>query len=185
MATKKEMEAKNEMVAKKEMAVKNEAAANKEMAVRKEMATNKGINSSKFAIVLVRGLVGITKSVKDTLAILRLARKHYCVVVEDNPVNRGMIFKVKDYVTWGEISKEIFIELVAKRGQEYKGRTMDRKKKYLYRTLEINGRKYKPYFRLNSPRKGFGRKGIKVAFKAGGGLGYRGEKINDLIRRML
>ena len=30
-----------------------------------------------------------------------------------------------------------------------------------------------------------GRKGIKTAFKVGGGLGYRGKKINDLVKRML
>ena len=43
----------------------------------------------------------------------------------------------------------------------------------------------KKFFRLSPPRKGFGRKGIKFAFTKGGALGYRGIKINDLIKRML
>lgn len=38
---------------------------------------------------------------------------------------------------------------------------------------------------LNSPRKGFGRKGVKMPFSKGGALGERKEKINDLIERML
>ena len=40
----------------------------------------------------------------------------------------------------------------------------------------------KPVFRLHPPRKGY--EGIKRSFKEGGALGYRGEKINHLIRRM-
>ena len=140
---------------------------------------------AKLAVVLVRGMVSMTKSMKDTLEMLKLTHKNRCVVVNNTPPMVGMMAKVKDFVTWGEISEAAFKELVDKRGEEYLGRTTDSKKKYDYKTLEIDGRKYKPYFRLNPPRKGFGRKGIKVAFRAGGALGYRGEKMNDLLQRML
>ena len=51
--------------------------------------------------------------------------------------------------------------------------------------IVINDKKIKKYFRLNAPRKGFGRKGIKHTFKEGGALGYRGQAINDLIKRMV
>lgn len=141
--------------------------------------------TGKLAVVLVRGMVKVTKSVKDTVAMLRLNRKNNLVVITDSPVHRGMLNKVKDHVTWGEISDEIFSQMVSKRGEEYKSRLQDRKGRYSYHVLEVNGRKYKPYFRLNPPRKGFGRKGIKMPFKLGGGLGYRGEKMDDLIIRMM
>ena len=140
---------------------------------------------TKFAVILVRGLVDLSRPVKDTLSMLRLRRKNHCVVINNNPINKGMIMKVKDYVTWGEITDETFNELLEKRGDLYEGRTSDSKERYTYKFLEIGNKKYKPYFRLNPPKKGFGRKGIKVGFKAGGALGYRGEKINDLIIRML
>jgi large subunit ribosomal protein L30 len=149
------------------------------------MAEGEITKSGKLAIVLVRGVVGVAQSVKDTLSLLRLNKKNYCVVIDNNPVNLGMIKKVKDYVTWGEIDEDTFKELVEKRGEEFQARLTDRKEKYTYKFLEINGKKYKLYFRLNPPRKGFGRKGIKLAFKVGGGLGYRAEKINDLLKRML
>ena len=149
------------------------------------MAEGETAKSGKLAIVLVRGVVGVTQSVKDTLSLLRLNRKNHCVVIDNNPVNLGMIKKVKDFITWGEIDEGIFKELVEKRGEEFQARLTDRKEKYSYKSLEISGKKYKPYFRLNPPQKGFGRKGIKIAFKIGGGLGYRAEKINDLIKRML
>lgn len=178
-------EAKKEQV--KEGLVKKEPA--KEEQVKSGTAvvgTEKKGTEKKLALVLVRGLVGVTKAVKDTLLMLRLTRKNNCVVVDNNAVYLGMIHKVKDYITWGEINEDTFKELLSKRGQEYVGRESDRKNKYkTYKTLNVNNKKYKLYFRLNPPRKGFGRKGIKVAFKVGGGLGYRGEKINDLIKRML
>jgi large subunit ribosomal protein L30 len=145
----------------------------------------KSNQNGKLAVILVRGLVNVSKPIKDTLAMLKLTRKNNCVVIADNVINRGMIKKVKDYITWGEISEDTYKELVDKRGSEYLGRETDSKKKYSYKTLENNGKKLKTYFRLNPPRKGFGRKGIKMPFKLGGGLGYRGNKIDDLLKRMI
>lgn len=140
----------------------------------------------KIAIVRVRGSVNLRKEVEDTLNLLRLYRKNYCVVVEGSPSFIGMIKKVKDYVTYGEIDDSTYKGLLEKRGEGYKGREEDRKGKIKYkRFILIGGRRIKPFFRLNPPRKGFGRKGIKVGFKAHGALGYRGEKINDLIKRMI
>ena len=143
------------------------------------------MTDTKIAVILVRGLVGVRQDIKDTLKMLGLTRKNHCVVVSNNPINVGMIKKSKDYITWGAISEEIFKELVEKRGEEWKGREEDSKKKYTYKTLLIDGKKYKRYFRLNPPRKGFGRKGIKMPFKLGGALGDREDKMGDLIQRML
>jgi len=141
---------------------------------------------SKIAIVRVRGSINLNKKIKDTLNLLRLYRKNYCVVVDDNPSYKGMVKKVKDYVTYGEIDDETYKEIIGKRGEEYKGREKDRKSKINYKKfILIEGKKIKPFFRLNPPRKGFGRKGIKVSYKAHGALGYRGVKINDLLKRMI
>lgn len=142
-------------------------------------------NGKKVVVVLVRGLIDLSKDVKDTLAMLKLFRKNHAVVVDNTPTVRGMIVKVKDNVTWGEIDEETLKELVEKRGLPFLARKTDFKKKYNYATFNFNGKDYKPYFRLSPPRKGFGRKGIKMPFSVGGGLGYRGAKINDLIKRML
>lgn len=112
-----------------------------------------------IAAVRVRGMIGTKKSIEDTMRMLRLYRKNYCVILKDEPHITGMLMKVKDFVTWGELDDE-----TAKALQEKKG---------------------KPYYRLNNPRKGFGRKGIKVPFLKGGALGDRKEKINELIKRMI
>jgi len=83
----------------------------------------------------------------------------------------GMIKKAENYITWGEIDDDTLAMLKEKREEI---------------TMNKQGKKIaKSFFRLNPPRKGFGRKGIKMPFNSGGALGYRGDKINDLIRRMI
>ena len=141
---------------------------------------------SKIAAIRVRGDVNLNMGVRDTLNLLKLYRKNYCVVKENTPSTLGMINKVKDYVTYGEISDEVYKELLDKRSEEYKGKLQDSKGKIEYkRFIEANGKKIKPFFRLSPPRKGFERKGIKVSYNAGGALGYRADNINELIKRMI
>jgi len=141
-------------------------------------------SQKKLAVIRIRGITGVEKRIKDTLNMLCLYHNNYCVVVNDSLL--GMIKKAKDYVTWGEIDDETYRLLVEKRGEEFKGRITDKKKKINYKKfIIINNKKYKKYFRLNPPRGGFERKGIKTPFSKGGALGYRKEKINDLIKKMV
>lgn len=142
--------------------------------------------NKRLAAIRVRGLTGIRNKVEDTLKMLRLYKKNYCCVLSNNPVYVGMLKKAKDYITWGELNEENFKMLIEKRGEEFKGRETDSKGKIKYNDfVVVNGKKIKKYFRLSPPRKGFGRKGIKHSFRQGGALGYRGEAINELIKRMV
>ena len=111
----------------------------------------------KIAVILVRGLARVQQPVQDTLQMLRLTRKNRCVVLDHTASIQGMITKVKDYVTWGELDDATFQELLKKRGMLFLGRETDRKATYSYGLLEVAGKKFKPYFSLNPPRKGFGR----------------------------
>lgn len=99
----------------------------------------------------------------------------------------GMLKKVKDYVTWGEVDDAMVDALFEKRGEEYKGRLTDAagKIKYDSRYVTHNGKKYKRFFRLHNPLGGFSRGGIKVPFTLGGVLGNRGEKMAILLKKML
>ena len=152
---------------------------------KKKMSEEKTeLNKKRLAVIRVRGQTGIKKDIKDTLKMLCLYRSNYCVVVDDSLL--GMIKKAKDYVTWGEIDDETYNLLVEKRGEEYKGRLTDSKKKINYKKfIIVNNKKYKKYFRLSPPRGGFERKGIKTPFTKSGALGYRKEKINELIKKMV
>ncbi|MDD5253611.1 MAG: 50S ribosomal protein L30 [Candidatus Nanoarchaeia archaeon] len=154
----------------------------------------------RIAIVRVRSSVETRKDVNDTMKMLRLYKTNTCVIVKNTPEVNGMIAKVKDYVTWGEIDTQTMKELLLKRGRlaankpvtdnyikektkisadEFVNNFMDLRKDL----REIPG--LKTFFRLNPPQKGFERAGIKKTFVQGGVLGYRKEKINDLILRML
>jgi large subunit ribosomal protein L30 len=125
----------------------------------------------RIAVVRVKGSIKLQKEVKDTLKMLRLYKQNSCVVLDASPSILGMVKKVESYVTWGEVDEETFKLLREKR--ELKAKNKEGKEVVM------------PFFRLLPPRKGFGRKGIKLPFKLGGALGYRGEKINDLIKRMI
>lgn len=147
--------------------------------------TSKHAEGKSLVVVQVRGTVKARKPIIDTLRMLNLGKQNQCVILSPTASSKGMLAKVKDYVTWGEITPEMHKELVTKRGNVYLGRTMDRKKKYAYSVLEFEGKKYLPYFHLNPPRGGYGKRGVKMPYTLGGALGYRREKINALLQRMI
>ncbi len=120
------------------------------------------MSEGKIAVILIRGTINAGREEKETLNMLNLRKKHSCVVLDKNPVNTGMVKKCKDYVAYGEISPETLEELKKKRGKE--------KQKH---------------YALHPPRGGFGRVGTKKAHAEKGSLGNLGEKINDLIKRMI
>jgi large subunit ribosomal protein L30 len=155
---------------------------------------------TKLAIIRLAGQQGLTKDIKQTFKLLNLHKKYTCVVVNNTPNLLGMIKKLKDHITWGEIDKETLLLLLQKRGKlpGNKRLTEEYIKSKLNTTLEsfandiIDNKKQlkdlpglKPFFRLTPPRGGFERKGTKKPFSIGGALGYRKDKINDLIKRMV
>ena len=148
--------------------------------------TDENKSKGNLAVIRIKGGIGVKGNITDTLDMLRLHNRNTCVVIPNNEVYNGMVRKAKDYITWGEIEDKTLKELIAKKGQEYKGPEQDPKKKIKYNRFFIHeNKKYKKFFRLNSPKKGYGRKGTKEVFMKGGALGYRGKKINDLIIRMI
>ncbi len=151
-----------------------------------------------YAVIRVRGTVNIKKEIKDTLKMLRLNRVNHCVLIPETKTFKGMLQKVKDYVTWGKVEASNVEKLIKERGRisgnlpitekyikekfgkDFKGLSEEiAKGKILFSKLED----VKPVFRLHPPRKGF--EGIKRSYKIGGALGFRGKDINKLIEKML
>ena len=71
----------------------------------------------KIAVIRIRGSFGVRKEIKDTMNLMRLHNKNHCVVINNLPNYIGMLKKIKDYVTWGEIDEKTFRELLLKRGR--------------------------------------------------------------------
>jgi len=137
-----------------------------------------------ICIIRIRGQVKLNRDVKETLERLRLKKKYSCVVLNPNKEQLGMIKKIRDFVAYGNIRKDVFERLLDSRGQKInKNKKIDSRK--VIEDLE-KGKKYenlnlKPFFRLHPPRHG-----IKSKFHFPKGvLGDNGEKINDLVLRML
>ena len=149
--------------------------------------------------VRIRGLSDISQEVKDTLSMLRLTRNCHATLLDNRPAYDGMLRKSKDCITWGEVSLESIANLLKKRGRLTgdKKVTDEYAKDLGYTSIDALAEAIfkveiecsslpdlKPVFRLRPPRKGFKGK-IKRSFAAGGEVGYRGEAINDLLKRMV
>lgn len=150
----------------------------------------------KIAVVRVRGRVGVKKEVEDTLHMLRLTRVNHCVLVDDRKEYLGMLAKVKDYVTWGEVDAETVARLLKLRGELVGGKKLTDeylKKNTKFKSIEAFVKDFvankadlkdipgiKPVFRLHPPRKGYG--GVKRSVKEGGALGKRSDMKNLLYK---
>lgn len=116
--------------------------------------------------IRIRGDVGLKKDVRETLNRLRLRRKYICIVLEKPTKEQlGMIHRLKDFVAYGEIDESMYKKLVDARGiKDSKGNL-------------------KPFFRMHPPRGGIESKKHFGVNK--GVLGNHGDKINELMERML
>ncbi|MBW3011258.1 uL30 family ribosomal protein [Candidatus Woesearchaeota archaeon] len=125
------------------------------------MAEENTAKGKKVAAVLIRGLIHVRHDFKKTLQHLNLYNQHNCIILENTSINLGMLRKVKDFIAYGPVSDEVIAEL-EKSKKKVKGKT----------------------YRLNPPRGGFERKGIKTSFGRGGALGRR-PSMDALIKKML
>ncbi|MEM3363934.1 MAG: 50S ribosomal protein L30 [Candidatus Micrarchaeia archaeon] len=149
-----------------------------------------------LAVVRVRGRTGIRPEIKGALEVLSLTRINHCVILNETPQIRGTLNVCKDYVTWGELSSDVLAKMLEKRGRlpgnkrltlEYlKSKGYDGFDKLaeaiLSGKVKLKDAGLKKVLRLSPPRGGY--KITKLPYPRGA-LGYRGEKINDLLRRMM
>ena len=158
------------------------------------------MEQKRIAVIRLSGDTGIKKEIRDTFKLLRLYNKYTCIILPSSQNFLGMIQKINEFVTWGEINKDTFILLLEKRGKITKKEKFS--EKYLKEKAKISLDDFadqfikmkkefkdipglKNFFKLCPPRGGFEKNGIKKQFSLGGALGYRKEKINELIVRML
>ena len=152
-----------------------------------------------LAVVRVRGVSDVFHEIKQTMELLHLHRNCHATLVDNRPAYLGMLKKAQNYLTWGEISKENIALLLKKWGRlvgnkrltdeyakEIGYKSLDELAEAIYKT-EVEFSKLpriKPVFRLHPPSKGYKGK-VKRSYTTGGVTGYRGEDINNLIKRMI
>lgn len=151
-----------------------------------------------LAVIRISGRAGLERDVKDTLRMLRLDAPHNCVLVPDTPDYKGMVEKIKDYITYGDVDKQTLVEILRKRLRTSNNESIN---EALLKTATghnshdeladalllgkvrlSNFKKLQHVLRLTSPSKGF--KSTKSHYPEGD-LGYRGNAINSLLKRMI
>ena len=154
--------------------------------------------SKTIAIIRLRGRTGRNYHIEHTLKLLKLHKPNHLVLYQDSESLSGMLHKVKDAVTWGEVNNEMIEHVLRKRGElQGKNKLSDKhvKSNSEYSTVKQFSKAIfkgeatvkdltdlQPVFRLSPPRKGF--KSLKNPVNRKGDLGYRGEAINELLARM-
>ena len=140
-----------------------------------------------YAVIRIRGSIDLKKDIKDTLTMLRLHRKMHCVLVKESESTKGMLQKVRSFITWGEIDDEVLKALIKKRGRKLGDKRLtEQEAEEIFKKIKENQKvpeEIKPVFRLTPPSKGF-KKSIKQHYPEGE-LGYRGIEINELLKRMI
>jgi large subunit ribosomal protein L30 len=149
--------------------------------------------------IRIRGTISASREARETLRMLNLTRNNHAVLIDDRPSFLGMINTVRNYITYGELSKESVVFLLKEKGRlagnkrltdEYAQKVGHKSVDELAAAVASCRVEYwnlpaiQPVFRLHPPTKGFKGK-IKRGYGAGGESGYRGQSINELLIRML
>jgi large subunit ribosomal protein L30 len=136
------------------------------------------LNNKLIAVIRVRGTIGVRRTIKETLSRLNIKRVNNMALVFGTKANLGMINTCQDFVTFGPIKEETLAKLLEKKEKKVAKEDL---------TAIFSGKKrardvLKIPITLHPPRHGY--EGIKRNYSSGGALGYRGDEINELIKRM-
>lgn len=160
----------------------------------------KDMNDVLLVVIRIRGDAKKTHWMKKTMELLRLHRKYHAVLIRATSDMNGMLFKVKDFIAYGTVTKETLTKMLQKRGRLTGRRPFDQKSmidltgcatyddladalmNFSIKWTEI--KHVVPVFRLHPARRGFF-KGIKVQYHQGGVLGFHSDGIDKLLIRMI
>jgi len=139
-------------------------------------------------IIRIIGLVKMKNEFEESLKRLRLKTKFSCVVVKENVQTLGMLEAIKNFVAFGPIDEKMLAKMIEARGKKI-GNV--KAKFSAAESLKIAkefaaGKSFEelgmvPWFGLHPARGGIK---SKLHYPRGV-IGNHGDKINDLIERML
>jgi len=150
-----------------------------------------------FAVIRIRSPMSKSRKIEDTLNSLRLDKVNHCTILPQNKITKGMLTRVKDVVTWGEIDESTLKSMLLDSSnlkEELTDEYLSKNTEYESMDTFVEGiieddtsledvPGLENRFRLHPPRGGF--RGVKKPYRTGGSLGYRGKDINNLIGKML
>jgi len=140
-----------------------------------------------IAVVRLRGNIKVNYRISTALELLRIRKVNHCIILRDSKDAIGVLKRVKDYTTFGEVSDEVVKLMIEKRGRKVGGKRLDKADipkmfKLLGEPKKLIEAGFKPVFRLRPARKGL--KSVKKQFPQGD-LGNRGKEMTKLLERMI
>lgn len=156
-----------------------------------------------YIVVRIRGWAGSPWYIEETLDMLRLRRTFNAMIYPKKPEIEGMLRKVEPYITWGEINADTLKQLIlnkrlltingnpltdeyVKEKLKIAGGIQEFINKVISEELKLNAldEYIQLPIRLHPPSGGF-KGSVKRPLNVKGEFGYRGDKINELVRRMM
>lgn len=186
------------------------AAEHDEIRMRREAKAAKSIYvppEAKLAFVIrIRGIIGVSPKVRKVLQLLRLRQLHNGVFVKLNGATVNMLRLVEPYIAYGYPNLKSVRELIYKRGYgkidkkriPIESNAVVEKELGKYDIICVEDLIHEIYtvgphfthaanflwpFKLSSPTGGFKQK--LLHYNEGGDAGLRGERIHELIKKML
>jgi len=161
--------------------------------------------SAKQPVILavrIRGTATDNPDIRKTMETLKMESTFRARLLENSPSTMGMLRAAKNLVAWGQVNPEVLEHLLRKRAEREGNKEFDDEFAKVFfkkeniadlatsvgageigvKALWLAG--VKPRFRLHPPRGGF-KRSTRRAATDGGELGYRGEDINRLVKRMI
>lgn len=147
----------------------------------------------KLCVIRITTVIKKSGNAQAIIRSLKLKKLYSCTILDKTKTNIGTLKKIDNMVTYGEIDIETLKTLLGKKAMlsntkryEWKDNALDDfAKSFLDGKSSFDDIKVKSIFNLHPPVKGFERKGKKAPFSIGGAFGYRGDKINLLLKRMI
>lgn len=154
--------------------------------------------ANAFLVVRMRGTVNVPHWAKTTLNLLHLERKFRATIIPARENTKGMLDKIKHYVSWQEVDTATMKELLEKKARKegYKKITSEDIVKLGFKSSEDLAKSLtegtaslsklkplKPWFALSPPRHGF-KRNTKKMYGEGGILGNHKELLAQ-VRNMI
>lgn len=154
--------------------------------------------ANSFLVVRMRGTVNVPHWANTTLDLLHLDKKFRATIIPSKDNTKGMLDKIKHYVSWQEIDLSTTKELLEKKARkgDYKKITTDDITKLGFQNTDelakslVDGtvtlsklKPLKPWFALSPPRHGF-KRNTKKMYGEGGILGSHKELLAQ-VRHMI
>ena len=154
--------------------------------------------ANAFLVVRMRGTVNVPHWAKTTLNLLHLERKFRATIIPARENTKGMLDKIKHYVSWQEVDTTTIKELLEKKARKegYKKITTEDIVKLGFKSSDDLAKSLaegdtslsklkplKPWFALSPPRHGF-KRNTKKMYGEGGILGNHKELLVQ-VRNMM